>query len=76
MQVCRTFLAIGYFVTAVKEPMAVVGMWEESRIFSIGWAYRNFTNRANNASSSWVFSSSSCCISFIASSTIWIITCF
>jgi hypothetical protein len=31
MQVCRTFMAIGYTVTAVKEPMAVVGMWEENR---------------------------------------------
>jgi hypothetical protein len=47
MQVCRTFLAIGYKVTAVKEPVAVVGMWEENRIFSIGKrAIRNFTIRA------------------------------
>jgi hypothetical protein len=30
MQVCRTLLAIGYTVTAVKEPFAVVGMWEEN----------------------------------------------
>jgi hypothetical protein len=47
MQVCRTFIAIGYTVTALKEPMAVVGMWEEKRIFSIGeGAFRNFTTRA------------------------------
>jgi hypothetical protein len=47
MQVCRTFLAIGYTITAVKEPMAVVGMWEEDRTFSIGeGAFRNFTIRA------------------------------
>jgi hypothetical protein len=49
MQVCRTFLAIGYTVTAVKEPMAVVGMFEENRIFWIGeGACRNFTSRAIN----------------------------
>jgi hypothetical protein len=30
MLVCRTFLAIRYTVTAVKVPMAVVGMWEEN----------------------------------------------
>jgi hypothetical protein len=30
MQVCRTFLAIGYTVTAVEEPMAVGGMCEEN----------------------------------------------
>jgi hypothetical protein len=47
MQVCGTFLAIGYTVTAVKEPMAVIGMWEENRTFSNGeWAFRNFTIRA------------------------------
>jgi hypothetical protein len=47
MQVCGTFIAIGYTVTTVKEPMAVVGMWEENRIFSIGeGAFRNFTIRA------------------------------
>jgi hypothetical protein len=47
MQVCRTFLAIGYTFTAVKEPMAVFGMWEENRTFSIGeCAFRNFTLRA------------------------------
>jgi len=35
MQVCRTFLAIGYTVTAVKEPMAVARMWEEQGEFWI-----------------------------------------
>jgi hypothetical protein len=30
MQVCRTFLAIRYTVIAVKEPMAVMRMWEEN----------------------------------------------
>jgi hypothetical protein len=46
MQVCWTLLGIGYTVTAVKEPMTVVGMWEENRIFSIGkWALRNFNIR-------------------------------
>jgi hypothetical protein len=47
MQLCRTFLAIGYTGIAVKEPMAVVGMWEENRIYSIGeCAFRNFRFRA------------------------------
>jgi hypothetical protein len=47
MQVCRTFLAIGYTVTAVKEPMAVGGMWKENRtIFIVVAAFRNFTLRA------------------------------
>jgi hypothetical protein len=47
MQVTRTFLAIGYTVTALKEPMTVVGVWEENRIFSIGeGAFRIFTIRA------------------------------
>jgi hypothetical protein len=35
MQVCRTFLTIGYTVTAVKEPMAVAGMFEENGEFWI-----------------------------------------
>jgi hypothetical protein len=47
MQVCRTLLAIGYTVTAVKEPMAVVEMWEENRINWIGeGAFGNWTRRA------------------------------
>jgi hypothetical protein len=47
MQVCRTLLAIGYTITAVEEPMAVVGMWEESRKWSIGvGAFGNWTSRA------------------------------
>jgi TPP-dependent 2-oxoacid decarboxylase len=47
MQVCWTFLAIGYTVTAVKEPMAVGGMWEENKIIFIGeGAFRIFTIRA------------------------------
>jgi hypothetical protein len=29
MQVCRTFLAKSYTVTAVKKPMAVARVWEE-----------------------------------------------
>jgi hypothetical protein len=47
VQVCRTFLAIGYTVTAVPEPMAVL-MSKESRIFFIGDGaiIRNFTGRA------------------------------
>jgi hypothetical protein len=36
VQVCWTFLAIGYTVTTVEEPMAVFGMFKESRIYSIG----------------------------------------
>jgi hypothetical protein len=47
MHVCRTFLAIGYTFTAVKEPVAVVGMWIENRIFFFEeGAFRNFTCRA------------------------------
>ena len=47
MQVCRTFLAIGYTVTAVKEKMAVVGMWEENRILFIGeGAFGIWTSRS------------------------------
>jgi len=84
MQAWRTYFAIGYTVTALKKPTAVVGMWEESRIFSIGeGAFRNFTIRAQNWWFSWFFRSisrrrSCCCwgVSFIASSSIWIITCF
>jgi hypothetical protein len=47
MQVCRTSLATGYTVTAVKEEMAVVAMWEENRILYIGeGAFGNWTSRS------------------------------
>jgi hypothetical protein len=31
MQVCTTFMAIGYTVIAVKVPTAVEGMWKENK---------------------------------------------
>jgi hypothetical protein len=81
MQVCRTFLAIGYTVTAVKEPMAVVGMWEKN---GISWvregAYWKWTIRAR-----WTRNCGSCrfrcCRSgwwsiYNTTSVIWIITYF
>jgi hypothetical protein len=83
MQVCRTFLAIGYTVTAVKEPMAVVGMWKENRKLWIGvGANGNFALRALRerticdirCRSGWCRRLRFPC--WIASSSIWIITCF
>jgi hypothetical protein len=47
VKVCRTFHAIGYTVTAVKEPMAVAWMWEENGISYIRvCTFSNWTNRA------------------------------
>jgi hypothetical protein len=79
MQVCRTFLAIGLIATAVKEPMAVVGMWEENGQWCLleGTIW-NLTFRALRRRLWFVCrrSCSSGCSSFFTISIIWIITCF
>ena len=53
MKVFRTFLAIGYTVTAMKEPMTGFRMCEENRTFSIGVRSFGTCNIRANFSDTW-----------------------